>query len=306
MTLPTKTNTDEIVNELKIATGWQKISYVNGSYVIGFTLGDMQTIKGLDQGQGCFVLNFPAFENLPLSFHVTSLKQKGNVTTYQYWTINGRMHRADGKPSYVSYDEENDRIIRRWHWNGLLHRVDGPAKEMIKGFRFTDDLDGYNNHIKEDWNLMTLEWWKEGFQCKFPDPQEATIEAGWRLRNKKTGKIDSPRADLSAWGSDYVTMRWDTSTKDEATDMFVPLAVEIDDLIEWYQDGVLKDRTCARSDFQWVRNGRVINDTLTKFDEAIRTSLIADLGIWQGPFYPSSEVEFLMLSEYERVGKDTE
>ena len=75
MTLPTITNTDEVVNALKTATGWQKISYVNDSYVIGFKLMDMQTIKGLVQGQGCFALNFNAFENLPLSFHVTSPKQ---------------------------------------------------------------------------------------------------------------------------------------------------------------------------------------------------------------------------------------
>ncbi len=304
MALPTIIDTDEVVNALKTATGWQRISYVDGSYVIGFKHMDMQTIKGLDQGQGCFKLNFTAFENLPLSFHITSSKQQGNVSTYQYWTVNGRMHRIDGKPSYISFDEKNDRIIRRWHWNGLLHRVNGPAKEMIKGFRITDDIDGYDGYLKEDWNLMTLEWWKEGFQCKFPDPQEATIETGWRFRNKKTKKIESPRADLSAWGADLVTMRWDSSSKSEKPDMFIPYTLEIDDLIEWYQDGVMKDRTCSRADFQWLRNGRVENNTLTKFNEAIRTSLIADLGIWQGPFYPSSEVEFLLLAEYERVGKD--
>lgn len=306
MTLPTTTDTDKVVNELKVATGWQKISYVNGSYVIGFDLMHMQTIKGLIQGQDCFALSFSAFDNLPLSFYITAKEHHGKISTHQYWTVNGRRHRADDRPAYVSYDEDNDRIIRRWYWNGLLHRVNGPAKEMIKGFRITENLDEYSGYSKEDWNLMTLEWWKEGFQCKFPDPQEATIETGWRFRNKKTKKIDSPRDDLSSWGADLVNMRWDTPAKDYMSDMFIPLTLEMDDLIEWYKNGVLKDRTCSRADFQWTRHGRAITNPFTKFNEAVKVNLISELGLWQGPFYPTSEVEFLLLAEYERVGKDAE
>lgn len=306
MNSPIKSDSEKIVDELKIATGWQRISYVSDAYVIGFNLTDMQTIKGLIQGQDCFSLNFSAFDNLPLSFYVTARDNHGLMSTYQYWTVNGRMHRIDDRPSYVSYDESKNRIIRRWHWNGLLHRVNGPAKEMIKGFRVTDNLDGYAGYSKEDWELMALEWWKEGFQCKFPNPQEATVETGWRLRNKKTKKIDSPRDDLSSWGADLVNIRWDAPHKDVVQDMFIPTTLEMDDLIEWYKDGVLKDRTCSRADFQWTRNGRAMTDSFTKFNEAIKVSIISELGLWQGPFYPTSEVEFLLLAEYERMGKDAE
>ncbi len=304
MTLPTKTDTDKIVNELKVATGCQEISYVNGSYLISFNSKNMQTIKGLIQGQDCFALGFSVFDNFPLSFYFTSEQRLGNISTHQYWTVNGRMHRTGGKPAYVSYDEYNDRIIRRWYWNGLLHRVDGPAKEMIKGFRISELELAWTDYQKENWDLMTLEWWKEGFQCKFPDPREATIENGWRTRHKKTKLIEAPEVDLGGWGADHVNMAWTATDKSTTPDMFVPFKLEMTDVLERYQDGEFLDRTCSRSDFEWIRHGRLISDELTKFNEAVKKNLISDLGLWQGPFYPSSEIEFLLLAEYERVGKD--
>jgi hypothetical protein len=306
MSLPIHSDPDKIVNELKVATGCQEISYVNGSYVIGFDIKDMQAVKGLIQGQDCFSLGFSAFDNLPLSFYVRTGNNHNKTTTYQYWTVNGRLHRADGKPAYVSYDEDEDRIIRRWFWNGLLHRIDGPAKEMIKGFRISELGLDWKNYQKENWDLMTLEWWKEGFQCKFPDPRDATIESGWRTRNKKSKNIESPRKDLGAWGADLMNITWGCPYNDKMLDMFVPNTLEMSDVLERYQDGVFHDRTCSRADFRWIRNGAIIDNPLTKFNEAVKEHLISDLGLWKGPFYPTSEVEFLLLAEYERVGKDAE
>ena len=306
MNLPTPTDAQKTVDELKLATGWQEISYVNGSYVIGFELMKMQTIKGLIHGQDCFALSFSAFDNLPLSFYVRVEEMDGKVATHQYWTVNGRMHRTDGKPAYVSYFETEDRIIRRWYWNGLLHRTDGPAKEMIVGFRISELGDLWKDYQKEEWSRMTLEWWKEGFQCKFPDPQEATIEEGWRTRNKKTKLIESPSDDVGGWGADRMNILWDAPYDDKMVDMFVPHKLEMTDVVERYQGGKFLDRTSSEVDFEWLRHGVVVSNKLTQFNEAVREHLISDLGLWQGPFYPTSEIEFLLLAEYERVGKDSE
>jgi len=101
-------------------------------------------------------------------------------------------------------------------------------------------------------------------------------------------------------------MTWHCPYKADMTDMFLPNKLEMSDVLERYQDGKFIDRTCSRSDFEWIRNGAVIANKLTRFNEAVRENLISDLGLWKGPFYPTSEVEFLLLAEYERVGKDEE
>jgi hypothetical protein len=288
--------TDDIINELKIATGWKDISYVGDSFVIQLNIQEMRCIKGLKQGNECVHLEFEDFKHLPISFVVTVDK-----TVHQYWTLGRQLHRIKDRPAYVSYDPTKDRIMRRWYWNGLKHRTTGPAQEMIKSYAVVD-IEGMPNYYQESWEYMSLFWFREGFPAKFPYCSEATIENGIRIRNKETGKIDSPRGDLSAFTSEQCSFIWDS----HASKAFRPTDVNIYDLSEIYDDGVLKDRSCSTCDFSWKHGDSNFKaNEHTKFNEEFKTSLLSVIDLW-GEFYREDGDEFIVISEFNRITGDSQ
>jgi len=288
----------EIVREIKFATGHSNVSFVGDSYVLAFEIKQAKLIKGLRMCKDAFSLDFESFENLPISFLVSI-----GDAAHQYWTVNRRLHRAGGRPSYVAYDPKTNRGIRRWHWNGMLHRTNGPAKEMITGFKVETVLPTMDHHYKESWDSMNYEWWTEGMSAKYPYPQCCTISNGWRIKRKSDKRLDSPREDLASFGMSMLDMRWDISNHED-TDTILPMHLEAGDLVEWFRADEYLDRTAAFVDITWSRGGKKLGD-LSQLNEVVSERLIKDLGLWNAPFYKDEEVEFLVLSEYNRLEVET-
>ena len=289
---------EKTIEELKTATGWQHISFKSGYFVIQMTMKDMRVIKGLKRANECLYLDFPSFSQLPLCFLVGV-----SGIVHQYWTRNGMLHRTGGRPSYVSFDPDNERIIRRWHWNGVLHRTDGPAKEMIKKFAI-EDATGFEGFQLETWDYMSLEWYHEGFPAKFPWITKVEMENGRRLRDCKTHNIHSPREDIAAFVTEKANFEWHV-TQDPGD--FRPLEAEFLDLNERYDQGAFVDRSCSMADFTWKRGSTTLDHKdVTRFNEELKDGeLLPMLDLW-GQFYADAATEVLLLTEFGRIGKDGE
>ena len=195
---------DKFVDKIKTATGWERVAKVNDSYVLSFDMSDIPVIKGLitDLAAETFYLDFEEFTTLPVSF-IVDIGGSHN----QYWTVNRRLHRTDGRPAYISYDEAQSVVVKRWYWNGLLHRTDGPARETINNYS-REDLDKFPNHYKESWSGMILEWWQEGLQSYYESPCKAEIYGGWRYRKTKNNALDNFDKDSPAFGANTVRISW--------------------------------------------------------------------------------------------------
>jgi hypothetical protein len=99
-------------------------SFVNGLYVKEwFTDSNKQTHSSID------TFKDPARtiyhnENGPASINYGA---NGKVDTERYH-IDGRLHRDNDLPAYVSYHEDGTLHIQKWFKHGDLHRVGGPAE----------------------------------------------------------------------------------------------------------------------------------------------------------------------------------
>ncbi len=290
-------NVDQIVAELKTATGWQNIAFKDQSFVFDLDIQDIRVVKGLKQGNDSLYLDFDSFAELPISFFV----QVGDIV-HQYWTRGKHLHRGDGRPSYVAFDPGNERIIRRWHWHGMLHRIDGPAKEMIKGFHIDKvELEGMDHVARESWKHMQLEWYREGLPAEYPCVRRVKLEEGHRFRNRRSNQIDSPRSDLAAFYTERMEAEWSVTK----SDAFHPVSGEFLDLTERYDDGKFVDRDCSMIDIAWARGDSVIeHKEVTHFNEELRDGeLLSLLNLW-GDFYTAGDTEFLLLTEFDRIGRD--
>jgi hypothetical protein len=284
---------NQVVEDMQIATGWQNISLVNDTIVLKLNLDEMKLIKGLKQSNDCLYLDYDDFMDYPISFLVTT----GN-TAFQYWTLRRRLHRINDLPAYVSYDPDQDRIIRRWYWNGLKHRITGPAQEMTTGFKVSD-LAGFSNFYQETWDSITLEWYKEGFPSSFPFCAKATMTGGQRIKNKTTNCIQSPRDDLAALTAETCEMNWDVF---KLSNEFRPVSASITDLHEIYdKEGSITRRDCLECEFTWKRGTEVFKaEDHPEFNELFKDDLISLVDLW-GPFYKDDSTEFVVITEFDRV-----
>jgi len=287
---------NNIVGEMQIATGWKDINLVGDSIVVRLDIAEMKCITGLKQGNDCLYLEFEEFKQIPISFLVTQ-----GDTVHQYWTIGQRLHRTNDLPAYVSYDPDNDRIIRRWYWNGLKHRTTGPAQEMTKGFKVSD-IDGFSDFYQETWDYMTLEWFQEGFASRFPYCAKATLEEGQRIKNKTTNRVQSPRKDLPALVIESCTLEWDNFNPSME---FRPVSATIMELRELNDGEQVTERECSRCDFTWQRGDDVFpaNDH-TAFNEMFKHDLFSLVDLW-GPFYKEEDTEFILITEFNRINEDS-
>lgn len=284
---------NDIIEDMKIATGWHDISFVNDTIVLRCKLSEKSVIKGLRQNSECFFLEFEDYADIPLSFLIT----QGDVA-HQYWTLRERLHRGNDLPAYVSYDPEGDRIIRKWYWNGLKHRTTGPAREVLKGFK-VNELQGFSDFYQETWELLHLDWFIEGLPSGFPYCADAKMEGGQRIRSKATNKIQSPRDDLPALIVDECTMNWDTFKPNSE---FRPVSASISELREIYdREGKITNRECSRCDFTWRRGSDIFKaEDHTAFNELFKDELISMVDLW-GPFYKTDSTEFIVITEFDRM-----
>jgi len=284
---------NQIITDLQVATGWKQISLVNGTIVLKCTLDEMRCVKGLKQGNDSLYIEYPEFQDIPLSFLVTAPD-----TVHQYWVLGSRLHRTNDLPAYVSYNPTDDRIIRRWYWNGLKHRTTGPAQETTEGFK-VEDLTGFPDFYQESWKYMNLEWYQGGFASRFPYCSEATLNEGQRTKNKKTNRVQSPRSDLPALFAESCAMTWDNF---KPSDEFRPVTASMDEFSELHDsEGVITKRECLRCDFTWKRGDDVFNaNEHTAFNEEFKRDLLSMVDLW-GPFYQDDATEFLVISEFDRI-----
>lgn len=287
---------DEIISSLKSATGWNNINKVEDAYVISFSMKDLSLIKGLVPQDGNFALAFEEFRDIHISFVI----QMDNIT-YQYWTVNGRLHRTKDRPAFILHDPKDGKTIRRWYWYGMLHRENGPARETIKGFDV--DYEFSKTHYLESFESMRQEWIKESMKQLYPHPHEATMLNGKVIRNKETKQVDDWN-DVCAVSHDRLVITWKHDKNQAHSDLLLPMQMSCTDLSENYKKGELVSRHCDGFDAAWRRRGTcfIESDTeLKDFNAVVQASMLSDFNFMGSPFFKNEEAEFVLLSEFDRL-----
>jgi len=296
---------EKILEELKIATGWKDIHFIDDSYVIRFTLKDIRSIKGLRSSElnETFFLDFPSFDELNLSFLVHWF-EKDQMT--QYWTKRRRLHRNHDKPAFVKKNErlvEGITVERKWWWWGLQHRLNGPAVETMRGYRcaYSDNMP---YHYAESWDKLEWEWWESGTSKSYPSPHMAELFDGSTIKKRNTKQYDDC-ANESSFQALSMILEWDPPYGNkEFHDELIPYVVEIDGLSESYKDGKLLKRSIDKLKMDWCHKGNMLEctDNLMAFNDAlVEKDFFTNFNLWKGPFYSRAGIEFMTLTEFQRT-----
>lgn len=284
---------EDVIQEIKMATGYDNVYFVKNSYVIDFDITKSHCIKGLRTCKNSFVLDFEFLNGMPISFLVRT--KLGNILS-QYWTLNGQLHRGHDLPATVFIDEEKQTIIRKWYWNGVLHRTNGPAKQRIVNYQVDYDLKEFPYHFKESWDELNQEWWSEGYSCLYPTPKICSIDTGYHLKRKLDKVLDSPAEDFPAVVYDRGIIEWDNNEEDA----LLPKEIEFVSLQEWYENAKFLDRNALKLMTAWVQGNKEIA-YFYEIDNFVLKHFLNDLGLWSAPFYRKDDIEFLLLSEYDKL-----
>jgi len=301
----TDKSTDSVPEEIKTATGWKSVYKQKSGYVIIFRDVDAGKIQGLSKNEDTFFLTFESLNSTPICFHVIR-----NNSHFQYWTLNKQLHRSNDNPAYIMLDQDNKRHHQRWFWHGLMHRLDRPAEEAVMGYNTIDSETG--SHIREEFQKIEMEWWVEGIRSNGIDgmPIWASLEDGWRYKNKTTGKLD--------WSDDWpalyakkarvewtnprarIVEYWDRKSCEELR----PTSLLTTALSEYYNQGNIIDRSCSHLEIQWSHGGRDLenySENMIKFNDVIKTDLFKDIKLLDGKVFDNAETEIIVLSEYNRI-----
>jgi len=72
---------------------------------------------------------------------------------YEYWLLNGKMHREDG-PAYQSWYENGQKYYEYWSLNNKCHREDGPSSQRWS-YNGQKEYEEWwlnsNKYKREDW-----------------------------------------------------------------------------------------------------------------------------------------------------------
>ncbi len=298
---------DPILEEIKTATGWNGVVKKDSGYVITFQESDAHQIKGLSKNDSTFYLTFESLSAIPICFHIIRHNRH-----FQYWTLSDQLHRANDKPAYIMYDPEGSRYHRRWYWHGLMHRIGGPAEESVRGYSIDETL--YGSHTKEEFKHMEMEWWTEGIRNNGTDgiPIWASMEDGWRCKNKETGLLDCPDTDWPALYATAIKMEWSNAgyritelgNKSSSSGELSPSRLVATKLSEVYSQGNLQDRTCDFFEMQWNLGDEEIDtkyNNIIRFNESVKTELLTGLNLWGGSLLSDAETELILMSEFNRI-----
>jgi hypothetical protein len=290
----------ERLDEMKIATGWENISFREDYYVVSFSVEDAPKIKGLKAGRSNFFLNFDSFNDLPIVFDVSI----DNVQT-QFFTLGQRLHRV-GAPAFISYNSKTNYVSNRWYWNGLLHRMDGPAVEAYEDLSYDESMKGY---VKKHFKRLSAHWYREGVAPKFGQITSASIDDGYFMIDAQTNKYNNPEDGFPAFKCERAVFNIETSPDIlSEKSALIPSQITLPELTESYKSGVLIERDWRPQDgsFNWCRNGNTLqggykHKGLHELSEVIRESLSTDLGLWEGPFYKDPQTEVIVITEFDRL-----
>lgn len=290
----------ERLEEMKIATGWENISYRDGFYVVSFSIDKAVQIKGLKAGRETFFLDFESFDDLPLVFDVSI---EGVQT--QFFTLKRRLHRTGGAPAFISYNSRINYVSNKWFWNGLLHREDGPAVESYEDLSYDETLTGY---VKKSFKRLSARWYREGVAPGFGHITSASIDEGYFMIKDSTDKYDDPEDSFPAFKCEVATFNIEVQANNLSDkSALIPKMVSFPELTESYKDGNLVSREWKEKDgrFEWVKNGNVISGRyqysgLDKINDMIRENLSTDIGLWEGEFYKEKQTEVIVITEFDR------
>lgn len=278
--------------DLRVVTGWSKISIIGGTMVFDLREDEIEQVKHLRRTEHGLVLDYPDFQGIPISFFVTSMD--GNSVT-QYYTLNGTMHRGLDLPSRVTFDLEKDTVESSWFYKDTRHREAGPAVENGKGFNLVDHGIVY---WEESWAALNLEWFLDGMSMGRQRPKRAELTQVKRTRRKDTRLLEDPEEGTSALTAKTASFYWCTHEEYGPQSGLSPIKVEFEDLEESYEKGVLKSRSCSSILVVWSLRGEVLSSP--DVSEFIRTQMINQIEVWNGPFYPNREAELIILNEFDR------
>lgn len=290
---------DPILDALKRATGYDRIYAQPSGYVIRVDFNCRSKVKGMQPSQNGFYLAHDEFDRIPISF----LLETPSGTTWQYWTLNKRVHRENG-PAYIQYNEKEKTLLRRYYYYGLGHREDGPWQEMYHGY--TIDVDTFPGHYMETWGHAMVEWMVHGnITNKFT--RWAELGAGQCYRHKRSRQLDSPEdfsPTFQVVGTNIKFIDWENYPEKDKVGVR-PSVLGFKELHEDYSKGVLTSRWSDEMVGSWYYDGKLYTPAfegeeswISKFTNSVEKNLLKSFDIWGGEIYQDDEAEFLVLTEF--------
>lgn len=290
----------DVLEELKTATGWDRITPQDTAYVIDFDEGDKRLIRGLAQDTDTFILTNREFMAIPISFRVRS-----GSNIFQYWTLNKRLHRIGGGPAKIIYLSKTGSLTRYWYNSGMLNRDDGPAIDYMDGMVASqqhpetgEELDVH--HVAQSWTRRKLTYFSNGVHASYPRPTEVVMDSyGYQIvrgydhtfesRTYKTWKLDY--RDGAALSVPHMKVSW------EPHQNFAPYRATVWMLEEDHEDGEFKTRRIGNLDMEWKEYDKV-HDDLEEFTEFVVDEMLDDINLWNGPFFKNAQDEIAAQTEF--------
>ncbi len=290
------------LEELRSALNWSGVFQGKDCLVITFEEGQAGLIQGLSRNDQCFFLNFPEYQNHPVSFLVSR-----GPETFQYWVLGDKLHRVDHPAKISSYDDgTTKRSLVEYFENGLVHRTGGPAQVNVKGQTLgtihpLTQTDLGKDYVIEEWDEMEAYWFERGIPPLYPQPFSVLCTNGYRIyRTTGSEPILDDFREHPAFSAGTMVSNW-TREKDSTQDDDIRMRfLLVEGYHRHYHMGEPGTQGCEEiKRMSWIIQGE-ITDIDPKVADGMRKNLFPEWNIWEGPLFPDEQEEIFAITEVSK------
>lgn len=284
------------LDELKCAINWDGVFQGRDCLVIAFDENDAGKIQGLDQNDQTLFLKFPEYKDELISFRVTR-----GPEVFQYWVLGEHLHRINA-PAKLYWGE--DQTKSEWYRRGLLHNQTGPARIQIKNPSLStihpdaqEDMGDY--YAAERWSEMTAQWFVDGERAKFPLPDSAHMENGYRIHavSGHSSALDNFKG-YPALKANRLIVNWGRENDKLEPDVFRIRRLTAREYTRNYDMNRPGLQDCTSIDeMVWVLNGELATIDDSEKRERMKKDLFPEWNIWDGPFFANEQERMFAYSE---------
>jgi len=285
------------LNELKTALNWTGVFQGSDCLVIHCDENDLGLLTGVKSNNNCFFLDYPEFQDQPVSFVITR-----GPETFQYFVLGDRLNRNNG-PALIRNNEATRTSHLTYFENGLKHNDNGPAEIIIRGQsvsnihpRTLDDMG--SSYLVEEWNEYEAYWFDRGVQSLYPFPHSMLCRNGHRIFRTTGSKfVLDDYEDEPAFTTQSLICNWSREGSALEDDAFRVRSMVLADYYRKFKDDTPQTHGCAEiKKIGWVSNGE-LTDSPREKRERVRLDLFPNWNIFEGPFFPDDMEKIFAITE---------
>lgn len=283
---------DEVAEKraaLRAALQWLDVRIVEDGFMIVVTPSQMNSVVGFRSTHDCLFVDNDLLKDTP--FCVRSITAEG---VFEYWSMNGYLHRLNDQPAFIMYDKRNGNYERGWYNNGVRHRIGAPAKIVGRGMR----IDKINDQQDiETTTTVEFNWYETGSPPQAPrSPSYAALEnVETHYRNGARHRDGGP-----AYSIGTAKIDWNHTTPHQRPhDGIWPYKAILSGYGEMYSVGQKINAMALDLTIEWrVNGGRLESQDFTDY---VQANMFNDLNLFGGPFWKDDATRLTATSEYERI-----